>query len=257
MGSSYGKHTWFHQTVGVLSFLLIALSYALLHSKQIACTTPLLPREELFNWVERSMTGIELSVDSLRARNQTEMANEMADYVVHYYDLVAYFHWIVLGWCGAILLLSWINIIPKQEDAKVFTILTTIFIMGIMALFTLYTAYIAFEKPCKETSSLKSGSSVFIRLYHQFHEQLSALAAKLHQSNSTKPQCPSKWLLPERHFKLEFRALKDKRPVNVYEDEDDTMIYVTLINATVGFVLLCSNFLFFFDSRQHMIEWRN
>ena len=70
------------------------------------------------------MTGIELSVDSLRARNQTEMANEMADYVVHYYDLVAYFHWIVLGWCGAILLLSWINIIPKQEDAKVFTILT-------------------------------------------------------------------------------------------------------------------------------------
>lgn len=96
----------------------------MLHSKQIACTTPLLPREELFNWVERSMTGIELSVDSLRARNQTEMANEMADYVVHYYDLVAYFHWIVLGWCGAILLLSWINIIPKQEDAKVFTILT-------------------------------------------------------------------------------------------------------------------------------------
>lgn len=152
-----------------------------------------------------------------------------------------------------------------------------------MALFTLYTAYIAFEKPCKETSATKSGSSIFIRLYHQLHEQVSALAAKWQQLNSTRASqqwslrsnssstslyslfsnssssssSQSKWLLPERHFKLEFRAIKDKRPVNVYEDEDDTMIYVTLINATVGFVLLCSNFLFFFDSRQHMIEWRN
>lgn len=153
--------------------------------------------------------------------------------------------------------------------------------MGIMALFTLYTAYIAFEKPCKETSSTKSGYSVFIRLYHQIHEHVTALAAKWQQSNSTKTSqqwslrskslptslyspisnsssfSQSKWELPERHFKLEFRAIKDKRPVNVYEDEDDTMIYITLINATVGFILLCSNFLFFFDSRQHMIEWRN
>lgn len=58
-------------------------------------------------------------------------------------------------------------------------------------------------------------------------------------------------------YRLEFRANKDRRPVNVYEDEDDTIIHVTLINSGVGFILLCSTFLYFFDSRQHMIEWRN
>ena len=69
---------------------------------------------------------------------------------------------------------------------------------------------------------------------------------------------PQKQFIPEvKHYRIEFRAIKDKRPVNVYEDEDDTMVHVTLIDAGVGFILLCSNFLFFFDSRQHMIEWRN
>lgn len=56
---------------------------------------------------------------------------------------------------------------------------------------------------------------------------------------------------------LEFRPRKDKRPVNVFEDEDETMVEVTFINVGVGFILLCSDFLFFFDSRQAMIEWRN
>ncbi|CAG2177382.1 unnamed protein product [Oppiella nova] len=58
-------------------------------------------------------------------------------------------------------------------------------------------------------------------------------------------------------YKLSVRSPKDMRPVNVYEDDDDPLLHICLIDAGVGFILLCSAFLFFFDSRQHMIEWRN
>ena len=68
---------------------------------------------------------------------------------------------------------------------------------------------------------------------------------------------PCKSSANKQEYKFETRLLKDKRPVNVYEDEDETMIQICLIDASVAFVLLCQTFLFFFDSRQHMIEWRN
>ena len=60
-----------------------------------------------------------------------------------------------------------------------------------------------------------------------------------------------------KNYKLEFRSIKDRRPVNAYEDDDDTMFYVMLFTFTAGCLMFCSNFLFFFNSRQHMIEWRN
>lgn len=68
---------------------------------------------------------------------------------------------------------------------------------------------------------------------------------------------PCKSLPNKDEYKFETRLIKDKRPVNVFEDEDESMLHICLIDASVGFILLCSTFLFFFDSRQHMIEWRN
>ena len=106
--------------------LLMGLSYALLHSKAAVCTTPMLPRDEMSDWVEKRTLGTELSGDILRARNQTELADELEHYVQHYYELVIYFHYIILVWCFGILFLSCINIVPKHEDMKVLTILTVI-----------------------------------------------------------------------------------------------------------------------------------
>jgi len=68
---------------------------------------------------------------------------------------------------------------------------------------------------------------------------------------------PCKSLNNKEEYKLETRLIKDKRPVNVYEDEDEYILQISIIDASVGFILLCSTFLYFFDSRQHMIEWRN
>lgn len=45
--------------------------------------------------------------------------------------------------------------------------------------------------------------------------------------------------------------------MNAYEDEDEVILKVTAIDAGVGFILLCSCFLYWFDTRQVMIEWRN
>lgn len=68
---------------------------------------------------------------------------------------------------------------------------------------------------------------------------------------------PCKSLANKDEYKFETRLMKDKRPVNVVEDEDETLQHICLIDASVSLVLLCQTFLFFFDSRQHMIEWRN
>ncbi len=68
---------------------------------------------------------------------------------------------------------------------------------------------------------------------------------------------PCKPLNNKAEYKFETRSHKDKRPVNIYEDEDETLLQICIIDASVGLLLLCSTFLYFFDSRQHMIEWRN
>lgn len=68
---------------------------------------------------------------------------------------------------------------------------------------------------------------------------------------------PCKSLANKEEYKLGPRPPKDKRPVNALEDEDETMLHISAIDATVGFLMLCSTFLYCFDSRQQMIEWRN
>lgn len=124
-----------------------------------------------------------------------------------------------------------------------------IFLMGLMALFALYTGFVAFHKPCRSLpghhlKSLRPGDSLL-------RPVVSLMAGR----NQTRPARDPRLPLPV--YRLEFRAIKDKREVNVYEDDDETLLQVSLIDASVGFILLCSDFLFFFDSRQHMIEWRN
>lgn len=100
--------------------ILMVLVYLLLETKQ--CQMPLLSRDELPRW-SKPFTGTEISTETLRAKNQTALADDLEHYVVHYYDLQQLCHMAMAAWCLVILLLSLVNVVPSQEDFKVFTIL--------------------------------------------------------------------------------------------------------------------------------------
>ncbi|KAH9425884.1 hypothetical protein DERP_005103 [Dermatophagoides pteronyssinus] len=326
MASSYGKRTWFHELVGIISLLSMIACFLMLDHKP--CQIPLLPREELSRWTTKPITGTEISTKSLREKNQTLIAEQMELFIENYYDSLQIFQIIIGCWSIIIMLFGIINIVPKHEDFKVMTILLMVLIMGFAALFAFYTAFIAFHKPCRAlttTTTTSSTSTTSTTIKHQqeiipmtranlrqlryyYSQQLlqqqnnsnhnqqqqqqqglkSMILNTINNNNNNvnnqqqQQQQKNKFLttilskfwfnnnnsnqtniiqLPSSPdqliYMLEFRSIKDKRPVNVFEDEDDTMIRITLINSLVGFILLCSDFLFFFDSRQHMIEWRN
>ncbi|KAH9511543.1 hypothetical protein DERF_009995 [Dermatophagoides farinae] len=320
MASSYGKRTWFHELVGIISLLSMVACFLMLDHKP--CQIPLLPREELSRWTTKPITGTEISTKSLRNKNQTTIAKEMESFIENYYDSLQIFHTAIGCWSIIIMLFGCINIVPKHEDFKVMTILLMVLIMGFAALFAFYTAFLAFHKPCrafstqqqqqqkqqnnhhhqqqtKQTFIMTRANLRQLRYYYsQLQQQqqqnsssnisssnvnqqkglksttilnnnnnnvnddndqnkllsITKFTIPLFQNNLQNIQLP---LPNELIYMLEFRSIKDKRPVNVFEDEDETMIRVTLINSAIGFILLCSDFLFFFDSRQHMIEWRN
>ncbi|KAI2802117.1 hypothetical protein BLOT_010309, partial [Blomia tropicalis] len=293
---------------------LLTLSLVLIYTKQNACTSPMLPRDYLYEWVEergprQRRYGTVLTEQTFHENNRSDIAEELVEYVKHYYDLIEYLHYCLMAWCLAFVTLGWCNIIPTNEDRKVLTIVMTIFIMGSMAMFAFFTAYLSFHRPCREGSATKSGFTIFLdyanwffgecyrfllylrsyvvevvvsyqqkwnlgnrTLIHNGTTELNDydqeiifetnLTSQIHfkriiQVNRPKPIISTTNWPTEKVYKLEFRPRRDKRPVNVYEDNDDTMTFVTSVDAAVGFILLCSNFLFFFDSRQHMIEWRN
>ncbi|KAH7644519.1 hypothetical protein HUG17_0057 [Dermatophagoides farinae] len=255
MASSYGKRTWFHELVGIISLLSMVACFLMLDHKP--CQIPLLPREELSRWTTKPITGTEISTKSLRNKNQTTIAKEMESFIENYYDSLQIFHTAIGCWSIIIMLFGCINIVPKHEDFKVMTILLMVLIMGFAALFAFYTAFLAFHKPCRlKSTTMLNNNNNNVNDDNDQNKLLSItkFTIPLFQNNLQNIQLP---LPNELIYMLEFRSIKDKRPVNVFEDEDETMIRVTLINSAIGFILLCSDFLFFFDSRQHMIEWRN
>ncbi|OTF69149.1 hypothetical protein BLA29_003803 [Euroglyphus maynei] len=315
MASSYGKRTWFHELVGIISLLSMIACFLMLDHKP--CQIPLLPREELSRWNMKPITGTEISTKLLRDKNQTAIAEQMELFIENYYDSLQIFQITIGCWSIVIMLFGLINIVPKHEDFKVMTILLMVLIMGFAALFAFYTGFIAFHKPCRafiipqyqhQQQSHQQQDNIFpmtrsnIRQLRYYYSQLrkdnnsisnndqqqlqekslksiiinnsinnnnvnnnnnnnfltksSSFLSMFWNNNSTATNI--KLPMPNQLiYMMEFRSIKDKRPVNVFEDDDDTMIRITLINSIVGFLLLCSDFLFFFDSRQHMIEWRN
>lgn len=141
--------------------------------------------------------------------------------------------------------------------------------MCLMALFSFYIGFMTFQRPCHNTVvvparfSVKNLLETFRMVKYFRYDDANRIPlpnmALLNTSGKDGDKSYRGRMKASKIelYKLEFRSNKDKRPVNVYEDEDEIMIQVTLIDIAVGFVMLCSTFLYFFDSRQTMIEWRN